>query len=374
LSVSRASAARPPTLMSASQQPQAAGSVAVLLNANARSVSPRVVRALSEVIPSADLFLSHSLEEADEVARVVTERGYQTVLTGGGDGTFIGFLNAIAERLRERSAKIELPRFGVLRMGTGNALAYHAGASPLRRAGVQGDILRTRAGQVQATRHLDLVEVEGSQAPFSGLGHDALILNNYLRWKSLLAGGPLRRLGEGLIGYFLSIFAFTVPQTLANPRPAWVKIYNEGAPAWAIDLEGRQIGPAIPAGELLYEGPCHATAASTCPYYGFGIRMFPAADHTPGRMALRVSSASALELLTNMRSVWVGTFTSPRVHDFQVERVRLELDRPMPFHIAGDAEGWRDEVRFAVSAQPVQLLDFSSATGRDPSPTPELAA
>ena len=49
--------------------------VAVLLNARARKVTPRVVRALSHVVPRADLYLSRSPKDARDIARAILTRG-----------------------------------------------------------------------------------------------------------------------------------------------------------------------------------------------------------------------------------------------------------------------------------------------------------
>src|SRR5678815_6179467 len=64
--------------------------VAVLLNARARKVTPRVVRALSHVVPRADLYLSRSPNDARDIARTILTRGYDAVFCGGGDGTLLG--------------------------------------------------------------------------------------------------------------------------------------------------------------------------------------------------------------------------------------------------------------------------------------------
>src|SRR5438132_14391145 len=71
--------------------------VAVLLNANARAVSEGLRRELEAFVPTDDLFYSRTFEEARSIARTVLSRGYRTVLTGGGDGTFVGFANCIPD-------------------------------------------------------------------------------------------------------------------------------------------------------------------------------------------------------------------------------------------------------------------------------------
>ena len=112
--------------------------VAVLLNANARSVSDALKRELENFVPPEDLYYSRCFDDARSIARQVLDKGYRTVLTGGGDGTFVGYVNCLFEQARQPSAstargalklmpvpahEILMPRFGVLRLGTGNAVA-----------------------------------------------------------------------------------------------------------------------------------------------------------------------------------------------------------------------------------------------------------
>src|SRR5262249_1942233 len=125
---------------------QASGSsrIAVLLNAQARKVTPRIVRALSHVVPRADLYLSRSPIDARRIAQAVLRRGYHTVFCGGGDGTFIGFADEILTEAE--AARAAAPRFGVLELGTGNGVASHAQAQGCAGGGqVDG---RQRAGVV----------------------------------------------------------------------------------------------------------------------------------------------------------------------------------------------------------------------------------
>src|SRR5437870_813916 len=69
--------------------------VAVLLNANAGAVTDRLRRELENFVPPEDIFYSRTLEDARGIARTVLERGYATVLTGGGDGTFVAYVNCL---------------------------------------------------------------------------------------------------------------------------------------------------------------------------------------------------------------------------------------------------------------------------------------
>ena len=80
-----------------SAAPAAEPKVAVLLNANARKVDARVVKTLSHIVPEQDLFLSRSPLDARRIIQTVLERGYPMVFAGGGDGTFMGFVNEVHE-------------------------------------------------------------------------------------------------------------------------------------------------------------------------------------------------------------------------------------------------------------------------------------
>jgi len=111
-----------------SREAPARSDFAVLLNANAKLVNRRVRRALEGVVPERDLFLSRSADEAISIADTVVARRYETVFTGGGDGTFVSWVNHIVGRAERRA--LPVPRFGVLALGTGNAVAEVVGARP----------------------------------------------------------------------------------------------------------------------------------------------------------------------------------------------------------------------------------------------------
>jgi diacylglycerol kinase family enzyme len=192
--------------------------VAVLLNANARRVTPKVVRSLSHVVPEGDLFLSRSELDARRIAQTVVDRGYHTVFLGGGDGTVACFVNDILSEVAKRRAwhPTPTPRFGVLKLGTGNSVAATVKASSTRGDGILDDVLRARSGEVPGTRPLDLLLIDGKRAPFAGLGVDGQLLNDYIWVKKNFAQGPLARLMSGPGGYFTSVALKTVPYYLAN--------------------------------------------------------------------------------------------------------------------------------------------------------------
>ena len=351
--------------------PKSSERVAVLLNANARNVSEDLRRELENFVPSDDLFYSRSFEDARAISHKVLERGYRTVLTGGGDGTFVGYVNCLFEAAASRpgaqvsrgaalqlAPSFRMPRLGVLKLGTGNALADFAGASS-RRVGVVEDILRARSGEVSASRPLHLLQHDGKRAPFAGLGIDAAVLNDYCRLKASVKGKKHEFLGMGGLGYFLSVAGKTVPSYLLQRGVPQVEVVNLGGPAQQVGPDGKPLGREIQHGEIIYKGPCKMAACGTLPNYGFGFQIFPHALRSPGRFQLRLTAISVPTILANLRTIWRGG--TPRgVLDFHAERVQIKFDREMPLQVGGDAEGYRREVVLEMSDRPLELLDFKA--------------
>lgn len=351
--------------------------VAVLLNANAKSVSESLRRELENFVPSEDLFCSRSFDEARAIARTVLDRGYRTVLTGGGDGTFVGYVNCLFEEAAAAGAQVSssggaarklapmaahavrLPRFGVLKLGTGNALASYSGASSSR-VGVVEDILRTRSGECSVSRPLHLLSHEGKRAPFAGLGIDAAVLNDYVGLKSRFKGGKLESSVAGGLGYFWSVVGKTIPTALSQRDIPNVEIVNLGSSAQQIGPDGKPLGRAIRHGEIVYKGPCRLAAAGTVPCYGYGFKIFPHALQAPGRFQLRLTAMSVPKILANLRTIWKGGTPPTGILDFHCEKVLIRFDREMPVQVGGDAEGYRREIVLEMAERPLELLDFKA--------------
>ena len=171
--------------------------IAVVVNGNAKSVTQDVISTIDQILAGGDLFVSRHLDEASEIAETLIERGYTTVLTGGGDGTFTVMVTAVVKAARERNRPV--PRFGLLKLGTGNALAWVVGASP-GHEGLKADIRKLQQDETRS-REIRLVEVEGTLTPFAGLGADAQILADYAKTKIALSKTPLKPIAAGLFGY-----------------------------------------------------------------------------------------------------------------------------------------------------------------------------
>jgi diacylglycerol kinase family enzyme len=328
----------------------------VVVNGNAKQVTDDLVSILDQIVQSGDLFVSRSLDEGRDIARMIVARGYPTVITGGGDGTFTQMVTFVAQEA-DRQGRAA-PRFGMLRLGTGNALAWVLGAQSGKKNGVVTDLarLRTEGG----SRELRLLDVEGTLTPFAGLGIDAIALQHFREVKRVFERTPvLRRFATGGLAYVTAIVGRTMPGYLVRPHPR-VRIVNEGADAQRLGVDGQPVAAPVRKGEVLYEGPSRMVAMSTIPYWGFGARIFPFANDQENRFSLRVVDITSADVALHIRKIWKGTYHDDRVHDFLVDRISIHYEEPMPLQIGGDPVGAYRTVRAALSERPIRVVDYYS--------------
>jgi len=332
--------------------------VAVLLNANAKQVNDRTLRAFTHVVSPEDLFVSRSEIDARRIAQTVVERRYDTVFCGGGDGTFVAFATEIIRQQR-RSPRASTPRFGILKLGTGNGLATFVNASPPRGHRFLDDVLRVRSGEARS-RSLDLLLVEGKRTPFAGLGADARLLNDYAWIKSNLGWGPGRQLLNGGGGYFSAVALRTLPYFLTHAMTVECEVTNGSrSVAQRLGPTGAPVGEPIAPGARIFAGKLMMAAAGTIPFYGFDFKIFPFAARRAGTMHLRLGAESTPRILANLPKLWRGRWFPEGILDFHAREVRIQFERPMPFQIGGDAEGYRDEVVLELAPEAVEVMDFS---------------
>ncbi|MBK8481273.1 MAG: hypothetical protein IPL40_08875 [Proteobacteria bacterium] len=316
------------------------GGLVVVVNPNARAVGTRVIRQLQELTANDALLISESPEQTPLIARQIVRGGYDTVLCGGGDGTFT---RLVTEVLALRPAR--RPAFGLLRLGTGNALATALGAARPSARGLAADLRCARDRSRRVT--LPLLQVEGQLAPFAGVGLDALILEDYVSFKRSIEDTPLQRIGSGPLGYGLAIAGRSLWRYLQTPLPS-VVIRNTGLAAYRIDREGNLVGAPLGRGEELYRGPVSLAAASTIPFYGFGLRLFPQADQLRDRFQLRIGHVGAATLLANVPAIFRGSFADERILDFACTSVAVECEDPTALQIGGDLVGRRERVQIGL--------------------------
>ncbi len=328
--------------------------IAVVVNGRAKNVTSEVISTLDQILSGGDLFVSRSLEDARDIAKTLVARGYGTVLTGGGDGTFTVMVTEVVREAR-RVAR-PLPRFGLLKLGTGNSLAWVVGAKDVKGRELGADI--QRLSDHAGSRSLRLIEVENIISPFCGIGADAEVLSDYTRVKEQLLRTPLRRVAPGPLSYGLAAVTRSLPQQLFGKMPH-CRIVNRGGEALRLGAKGKVLGRPIAAGEVVYEGPVRLAAMSTIPYYGYGFRMFPYADERQDRMHLRATTISPFAFVTHFSEVWRGRYEDANaVFDYLVEDVEIFVDPPTAFQVGGDLRGDRGYLRVALCKTPIELVDL----------------
>lgn len=332
------------------------GRVAVVLNGNARQVTDQLVESFDQVVGSSDLFLSRSLDEAHGIALSIVDTGYPVVLTGGGDGTFVQMVTSITKEARCRGQ--EPPRFGLLKLGTGNSLAWALGAGTTGE-GVFADL--ARLSQHSAYRDFRLIEVQDLLTPFAGAGFDALGLKHFHEVRSLIRRLPIvGKRATGAMSYAISIPTRTVPELALRPRMR-VRVINRGENVDRLDDEGKPTGKPIPRGDVVYEGGCIAALVSTIPYWGFGAKVFPFAESRPAdRFCLRVVGTNPLHVAAHMLSVWNGTYRHADLLDFYADDVELQFDEETAIEIGGDPAGMTRSMRAHLHPDPIKLIDYSA--------------
>ncbi len=320
---------------------------AFILNANAKSVTDRVVAQLVKLIPSGDLFYSKSMQDSENYYQTILDRGYGFVFSGGGDGTAVNAINTL-NKISKRHRDIQLPRIGILKLGTGNAMAQVVSAQkPF------WDVSHIVQGGTIEQKPLQLVECDdGTLTPFAGVGYDGEILNDYVHVKE-------KQGLTSILAYLWAGISRTMPRHIINKAPI-IRIHSYGTAYQMVSIEGEDREIEIPPNTLLYEGPADIASVGSIPWYGFGFTMFPFANHKEGFLNLRISTMNLATVFTHLYpGIWKGTYRHPKLNDFLVQDIVIESQEPLPYQIGGDASGHRKKLRFKTARQRVQIAELS---------------
>jgi diacylglycerol kinase family enzyme len=327
---------------------------AFLLNANARAVNDRLIEELAEIVPAGDLFLSRTLEDAEIFVRTIARRGYGKVYLGGGDGTLVTTLALLRQVVAKE--KLAMPAIGVLKLGTGNAMALAMmAAEPV----VDANHIVSKGAS--ATKDVRFVETDdGVLTPFAGMGYDGAVLNDYMALKAKAKGSPVaRKVVESVWGYLGAMLFKTVPGELKSELPN-VRVTTKSEAIYMMATPDGDVEQVLPAGTVLFEGPAPIISIGAIPYYGYGFTMFPFAGRKDGYVQLRVGAIPIPVILANLwPSVWKGRFRHPTLKDFLVKDVLIESDRELPYQIGGDAKGHKKSVSFKVADQAVPMVELA---------------
>jgi diacylglycerol kinase family enzyme len=336
---------------------------AVLLNGNAKRVGPRLIANFRQLVPQRDLYISSSMDEARSIVSHLLDERYERIMCGGGDGTFVQVVNDMIDRVRAENLAgtddclVEYPQVGLLRLGTGNAVAGVVGASRPTR-----DLMRLRDGRVGPPIRVEMIVAEGRRFPFAGFGYDGELLNDYLWLKERIDNPILKKLFHSVAGYFMALGLKTIPRHMRGTGVKTKMRIIALETAWYMDPLNNDAPVEHPPGAVLFEGAATVASVGSVPFYGYGIRIFPFAGQRPGTFQLRVASVSVFHVLANLGALWRGSYRNPQgCFDFLCSRIRIESDGPLPFQVGGDGAGWRTELEFAVDDLPVSLVNMRQA-------------
>lgn len=355
--------------------------VALLLNCNARAVDDDCVRRAREVLGSAHVYASHSLAQAEQMARRVAAGGYDVVVCGGGDGTLADGINRVLRHRRElagaavdedqdgrpaRHARKKRtirgpdaratppPKFAFLPLGTGNALRHVVHSRE-----PWAELRALVRGRRFAVRRVPLVlDDAGNHFFFGGLGYDSLLLHDYnqlLREPRPAWAQPLVR---SWAGYVYALGRDTLPRLARGGGGLQLRIVTRRR-AYYFDPARNDAAVPVAAGSVLYEGPAGMLGVGTVPYFGYGMRVFPFAGVRRGTMQLRVAKLPAGQVLANLGAIWRGSYRNRAdLLDFAVSEVEVQLQGPFPFERSGDDGGLVRRLRLRLSPAAVTLVDW----------------
>jgi diacylglycerol kinase family enzyme len=322
-----------------------------IVNGNARRLQSRLRTKLERVMPGRVRF-TESLDEARTTIRAEIRRGLDLLVLGGGDGTIVMGLTLLGEACRG-TGRPE-PAIGILRLGSGNAIADTLGASE----DTEEDLARMSRG-AGVRRRVPLIEVLGVRAPFVGMGVDAQVLEDHEAVDRMVDRVPIaRRLLGDTSRRALAVALRSVPRFATNTRPHAL-VTNLGAPAIEMDREGRT-GRSEPRGAVLWRGDCTLLAGATIPFFGFGLKMFAFAGSQQGMFHLRCGDAGLFEIMRKTPAALRGDYFSDHVRDFMCDRVSVKLDRETTIEAGGELLGRRNHVELSLSA-PVTMVALDNS-------------
>ncbi len=319
------------------------------MNGNARRVGGRLRKKLEAAMPGRVRF-TESLAEARGIVRQEIARGVDMIVLGGGDGTVVMGLTLIAEACRG-AGKPE-PAIGVLRLGSGNAIADTVGASD----DPATDLVKLARGFGAWTK-VPMLDVLGVRAPFVGMGIDAQLLEDQAAVNRVVDRVPVARsvIGGGA-RYALSVALRSVPR-FATSKRANAIVTNRGAPAIAMTKDGAT-GATVATDQRLWEGACTLVAGATIPYFGFGLKMFAFASSRTDKFHLRCGDAGLFEILRNTPAAFRGEYFSKHVTDFLCDRVTIDLDEESAIEAGGELLGRHRTVDLSIG-RPVTLVSLA---------------
>lgn len=289
--------------------------LAVIINPVSGGASPRTAPARAELAlrvaeslgVEPEVFVTERAGHARELAASSVARGVDRVCAWGGDGT----LNEVAAALAFTNVPL-----GIVPAGSGNGLARELGiALRPRRALADAMTLPPRA--------IDLGEIDGRLfINLAGIGLDAHVAARF--------NAPSNR-RRGLIGY--TRFAIGA---IAKYRPLEYTVETASA---------RQTSRAL------------LIVVANSAQWGNGARIAPGAEVDDGRLDLVVvGDRSPASMMWHAPRLFTGTVARMRGCTIEkIERVSIESDAPILFHVDGEPVVGKRRIDVRVRAAAIRV-------------------
>jgi len=378
------------------QQDKSWVTTAIFLNVNARGVTSKLVHALEKEIATSDnirLYTTKTLEDARMAIQEITSssRPPKMIIPIGGDGTLCTILQYYYDSLK---GKAKLPLFGYIPMGTGNAVGSVVGTHTnihrknrkryLRFQPSENKVIHTLQDMMQIAQEMkenensskmlyDIVDLPllnvtsttGSSSSsyvtfFAGLGFDSLLLQDYQNLQHWTKSNfPNSRNGffSGVWGYCVALFTRTLPKC-SNLRKAAhkvkVRITTTAPSLWIDHRRGDVIRPVDEKSTTLYCGTAGIVAASTVPYYGGGLRLFPFSRLYSDKLQLRIGRIHPLRGVVNLPFIFSGSYRDRNQNtfgciDFVGKDFTVQvLSDTYPLQQSGESVGPCEKVKFEL--------------------------
>lgn len=393
--------------------------IAIVLNINARGVTPKVVKRVQQLLEETGsqkgtnfnrVYVTSTQEEAKLAALDIVERPPVMVIPVGGDGTLTTLIQYLWDVLGDTS---DFPMFGYIPRGTGNALGTVIGCSLPRPSIVSRIKQRFSQKNSQPAAHqrplestiqklfdlsqtfeqedskafenVDIVDLPLLQVTttttttttsnnqkstassshlcfFAGVGFDSLMLQDYHDLQQWSTGTIWKNRLKSVFGYCVTLVTRTLPKCIQRQAHLVHVTLTTPHPESTVWVDHRRGDVVRPVGDhtLLYEGQAGIVAAATTPFYGGGLRLFPFARMTQNTMHLRIGRIHPWKGVVNIPDIFRGSYRDTTDDfgclDFLSTHFSLELQDDYPVQHSGESIGHCQKVDFQVVPTPMRFV------------------
>lgn len=367
--------------------------IAIILNSNARGVSRDMMQAIQDLAcDKIRVYTTSTYPQAQQAIRDMQKSPPQVVVPIGGDGTLTTLIQLFHD------ASIPLPYIGYLPMGTGNALGTVIGCLPKRRFRKQkrlqaikdvllqlSDIAQTMKqanGDTSIEHQVDIVEMplmhvtttSSNQTNkqqvycfFAGIGFDSLMLQDY---KELQEWSSKSRFWKdkfaSVWGYTVALFTRTLPKCVAYQSHLVGLQVSTKKPALWVDHRRGDVVRKVRldttdkdgSSTLLYKGQAGIVAASTTPFYGGNLKLFPFARLSENGCQVRIGRIHPLVGVVNIPRIFSGAYRNSEMGclDFIGTQFTVDISDGHPVQHSGESMGLAQHVELQVLKEPVKFV------------------